>query len=67
MEGVIIRSLYMSTKKLSYRQAKKGIAEQYGINLSKKMLNEMNISPVNREVEVKFNDKLKAIIITKKT
>ena len=54
-------------KKLSYRNSSKGIAEQYGISLSKKMLNEMNISPVNREVEVKFNDKLKAIIITKKT
>ncbi len=53
-------------KKLSYRNSSKGIAEQYGINLSKKMLNEMNISPVNREVEVKFNDKLKAIIITKR-
>ena len=25
-----------------------------------------NISPVNREVEVKFNNKLKAIIITKR-
>ena len=54
-------------KKLSYRNSSKGIAEQYGISLYKKMLNEMNISPVNREVEVKFNDKLKAIIITKKT
>lgn len=57
----------MSIKKLSYRQAKKGIAEQYGINFPKKILNEMNISPINREVEVKFNSKLKAIIITKKT
>ena len=53
-------------KKLSYRNSSKGIAEQYGISLSKKMLNEMNISPVNREVEVKFNSKLKAIIISKK-
>ena len=28
-------------KKLSYRNSSKGIAEQYGISLSKKMLNEM--------------------------
>ena len=39
----------MNIKKLSYRQAKKGMAEQYGINFSKKILSDMGICPKNRE------------------
>ena len=56
----------MSIKKLSYRQAKKGIAEQYGINISKKILKEMGITPTTREVIVNFNAKQRAIVITRK-
>lgn len=56
----------MNIKKLSYRQAKKGIAEQYGINISKKILKEMGITPTTREVIVNFNTKQRAIVITKK-
>ncbi|MCI7186675.1 MAG: hypothetical protein MR995_00740 [Fusobacterium mortiferum] len=55
------------SKKLTYRSSSKGIAEQYGISLSKKMLNEMDITPTSREVNIKFDSKHKAIIITKKT
>lgn len=51
----------MGIKKLSYRQAKKGMAEQYGINFSKKILSDMGICPENREVQIDY-DKGKKII-----
>lgn len=54
------------SKKLTYRKSRKGVAEQYGINLSKKMLNDMGVFPDNREVQVEY-DKEKKIIKIKKT
>lgn len=53
----------MKVKKLSYRQAKKGIAEQYGINLSKKMLLDMGICPERRNVQVDYDKGRKIIKI----
>lgn len=56
----------MNIKKLSYRQAKKGIAEQYGINLSKKIITDMGISSENREIQIEYDKKEKIIKIKKK-
>lgn len=50
-------------KRLSYRKAKKGIAEQYGINLPKKALDDMGVSPANREVKIIYDEKNKVIKI----
>lgn len=36
-------------KNLTYRSSSKGVAEQYGISLSKKMLTDMGITPANRK------------------
>lgn len=54
------------SKKLTYRKPRNGVAEQYGINLSKKILNDMGIYPNNREVQVEYDRKKKIIKITKK-
>lgn len=54
------------SKKLTYRKPRTGVAEQYGINLSKKMLNDMGVFPDNREVQVEY-DKEKKVIKIKKT
>ena len=53
-------------KKLTYRKPRNGVAEQYGINLSKKMLNDMGVFPDNREVQVEY-DREKKVIKIKKT
>lgn len=53
-------------KKLTYRKPRNGVAEQYGINLSKKMLNDMGVFPDNREVQVEYDREKKVIKIRKK-
>lgn len=53
-------------KKLTYRKPRNGVAEQYGINLSKKMLNDMGVFPDNREVQVEY-DREKKVVKIKKT
>ena len=53
-------------KNLTYRSSSKGVAEQYGISLSKKMLTDMGITPANRKVLVNYDEKTKTITITKK-
>ena len=53
-------------KNLTYRSSSKGVAEQYGISLSKKMLTDMGITPANRNVLVNYDEKTKTITITKK-
>ena len=53
-------------KKLTYRKPRNGVAEQYGINLSKKMLNDMGVFPDNREVQVEYGREKKIIKIRKK-
>ena len=53
-------------KKLTYRKPRNGVAEQYGINLSKKMLNDMGVFPDNREVQVEYDREKKIIKIRKK-
>lgn len=52
-------------KKLIYRKSTKGVSEQYGINISKKIIEDMNITPNDREVEITYDDKKKTIQIIK--
>lgn len=52
-------------KKLSYRSPKKGISEQYNISINQNIIKEMNITPDNRLVEIKYNRETKSIIIKK--
>lgn len=52
-------------KRLSYRKAKKGIAEQYSINISQDIIRSLGITENNREVEIDYNNKTKEIIIKK--
>lgn len=52
-------------RKLSLRQAKKNIAEQYYVNISMRFIKDMGITPEDREVEIKYDEDKKAIIILK--
>ena len=52
-------------RKLSYRKAKYKTAEQYGISINKKMIEDMGISETDREVDI-YYDKIKNQIIIKK-
>ena len=53
-------------KKLSYRKARKGVSEQYGVNISKEFINELGITPENREVQIIYDIQNKEIIIKAK-
>mgnify|MGYP005904622229 CR=1 FL=1 len=53
-------------KKLSYRRSKKGVSEQYSINISKEFINELGITPQKREVEIICDLQNKEIIIKAK-
>ena len=52
-------------KRLSYRKAKYKTAEQYGISINKKMIENMGITESDREVDI-YYDKIKNQIIIKK-
>lgn len=52
-------------RKLSLRQARKNVAEQYYVNISMKFIKDMRITPKDREVEIKYDEDKKAIIILK--
>ncbi len=53
-------------KKLTYRKAKKGVSEQYGVNISKEFINELGITPESREVQIIYDIQNKEIIIKAK-
>lgn len=53
-------------KKLSYRKAKKGIAEQYGISINKEFIKKLGITKEEREVTILFNNRNKCLLIMKK-
>ena len=53
-------------KRLSYRKAKYKTAEQYGISINKKMIENMGITESDREVYI-YYDKIKNQIIIKKS
>lgn len=52
--------------RMMYRKAKKGVAEQYGVNISKKIIEKMQITDTDREVEVTYDEKEKVIKIRKR-
>ena len=52
-------------RRLSYRKARYKTAEQYGISINKKMIEDMGISETDREVNI-YYDKIKNQIIIKK-
>ena len=52
-------------RRLSYRKAKYKTAEQYGISINKKMIEDMGISETDREVDI-YYDRIKNQIIIKK-
>lgn len=52
-------------KRLSYRKAKYKTAEQYGISINKKMIENMGITESDREVDIQY-DKSKNQITIKK-
>lgn len=52
--------------RMMYRKARKGVAEQYGINISKKIIEKMQITAIDREVEVTYDEKEKVIKIRKR-
>lgn len=53
-------------KKLSYRKVRKGVSEQYDVNISKEFINELEITPENREVKIIYDIQNKEIIIKTK-
>lgn len=52
--------------RMMYRKARKGVSEQYGINISKKIIEKMEITDTDREVEVTYDEKEKVIKIRKR-
>lgn len=53
-------------KRLSYRKAKKGIAEQYSISINQDIIRNLGISPDSRRVEM-FYDRVNKRLIIKKS
>lgn len=52
-------------KRLSYRKAKKGIAERYSININQDIIRNITITEYNRTVYIEYDIKTKKIIIKK--
>lgn len=52
--------------RMMYRKAKKGVAEQYGVNISKKIIEKMKITNTDREVEVTYDERKRVIKIKKR-
>ena len=49
-------------KRLSYRKPKYKTAEQYGVSINKKMIEDMGISEADREVDIYYEIKNQIII-----
>lgn len=52
-------------KRLSYRKAKKGIAEQYGISINQDIIRSLGITESDRTVELYYDRAYKRIVIRK--
>lgn len=52
-------------KKLSYRKARKGVAEQYSVSINQEMIRSLGITSTNREVDLFYDRALKRIVIKK--
>ena len=52
-------------KRLSYRKARKGVAEQYNVSINQDIIRSLGITEDNRTVDIDYNIKTKEIIIKK--
>lgn len=52
-------------KKLSYRKARKGVAEQYSVSINQEMIRSLGITSTDREVDLFYDRVLKRIVIKK--
>ncbi|WP_177161948.1 hypothetical protein [uncultured Fusobacterium sp.] len=52
-------------KKLSYRKARKGVAEQYSVSINQEMIRSLGITSTDREVDLFYDRALKRIVIKK--
>ena len=53
-------------KRLSYRKARKGVAEQYNVSINQDIIRSLGISPDSRKVEM-FYDRVNKRLIIKKS
>ena len=53
-------------KRLAYRKAKKGVAEQYNVSINQDIIRSLGISPDSRRVEM-FYDRVNKRLIIKKS
>ena len=52
-------------KRLSYRKAKKGISEQYSININQDIIRSLSITPNDKKVQMFYDIVSKRLIIRK--
>lgn len=52
-------------KRLSYRKAKKGVAEQYNVTINQDIIRSLGISSTDRTVDLYYDRATKRIIIRK--
>lgn len=52
-------------KRLSYRRAKKGIAEQYSISINQYIVRSLGITESNRTIDLYYDRATKRVIIRK--
>lgn len=52
-------------KRLSYRKARKGIAEQYNVSINQEIIRSLGITPNDRKVQMFYDRASKRLIIRK--
>ena len=52
-------------KRLSYRKARKGVAEQYNVSINQDIIRSLGITPNDRRVEIFYDRVTKRLIIRK--
>lgn len=52
-------------KRLSYRKARKGVAEQYGLSINQDIIRSLGITENNRNIEMFYDRAYKRIVIKK--
>lgn len=52
-------------KKLSYRKARKGVAEQYNVSINQEIIRSLGITPNDRKVELFYDRFTNRLIIRK--
>jgi protein-arginine kinase len=52
-------------KRLSYRKARKGVAEQYNVSINQDIIRSLGITPNDRTIEMFYDRVYKKIVIRK--